>query len=180
MPTAQRLEGTGRNSIDGAGWPVPLATVKIPASGAYDFTWPPMVICAVWIGFLVAFNLGSVPAHTGAGDLLQRLFAWYGKPPEPEARPALVITANPRDQLTVVATLSPRGFNPLLAGSEREVRSQIRAYPGALKLAVVDATLRDYAGIVRALKDTLPIGSIIVLKGSHRPEDVGPMLLDRL
>ena len=46
--------------------------------------------------------------------------------------------------------------------------SQIRAYPGTLRLAVVDATLPDYAFIARALKDTLPIGSIIVLKGSHR------------
>jgi hypothetical protein len=73
----------------------------------------------------------------------------------------------------VVATLSPRGFHPLLASSEREVLSQIRAYPGTLRLAVVDATLPDYAFIARALKDTLPIGSIIVLKGSHRSQDIG-------
>ena len=51
--------------------------------------------------------------------------------------------------------------------------SQIRAYPGTLRLAVVDATLPDYAFIARALKDTLPIGSIIVLKGSHRSQDIG-------
>ena len=51
--------------------------------------------------------------------------------------------------------------------------SQIRAYPGTLRLAVVDATLPDYAFIARALKDTLPIGSIIFLKGSHRSQDIG-------
>jgi hypothetical protein len=58
--------------------------------------------------------------------------------------------------------------------------SQIRAHPGTLGLALVDDTLPDYASIAHALKGALPTGSIIVLKGSHRPEDIGPMLLDRL
>ena len=100
--------------------------------------------------------------------------------PRPPDRQALVITASPRDQLIAVATLSPRGFQPLLASNARQVRAHIRAYPRTLGLAIVDATLPDYPSISRALKEKLPSGSIIVLTRSHRSEDVVPMLLDRL
>jgi hypothetical protein len=60
------------------------------------------------------------------------------------------------------------------------VLEQIHAHPGALKLAVVDSTLPDYAGITRALGDSIPAGGIIVLNGSQRTQDIGPMLLNRL
>lgn len=49
-----------------------------------------------------------------------------------------------------------------------------------MRLAVVDATLPDYAVIERALKAALPTGNIIVMQSSHRSQDIGPMLLDRL
>jgi hypothetical protein len=107
------------------------------------------------------------------------MFAWRGKA-ESGGRQALIVTADRRDQLTAVATLSPRGFNPLLARNKREVMSQIRDHRGTLGLAVVDDTLPDYASIAHVLNGALPMGSIVVLKGSHRPEDIGPMLLDRL
>ena len=90
------------------------------------------------------------------------------------------VTASPRDQLIAVATLSPRGFQPLLASNARQVHAHIRAYPRTLGLAVVDVTLPDYPSISRALKEKLPTGSIIVLTRSHRSEDLVPMLLDRL
>jgi CheY-like chemotaxis protein len=107
--------------------------------------------------------------------LLSRLHA-----PEPEAAQVLIVTANPHNRLTAVATLSPRGFSPLLASKKSEVLSEIRAHPATLKLAVVDAALPDFALIQRALNNVLPVSRIIVVKASTRLEDVGPMLLDRL
>ena len=149
-------------------------------SGAWDFTWPAIAICAIFLGLAIAYSFRGAQTRGVAVDQINQLLAWRFRPAEPEPRQALVITANRRAQLVVVATLSPRGFDPLLASSEPEVLSQIRSHPGTLKLAVVDATLPDYAFIARALKDTFPVGSIIVLKSSRRSQEIGPMLLDRL
>ncbi|MCX6626789.1 MAG: hypothetical protein NTW28_04055 [Candidatus Solibacter sp.] len=132
------------------------------------------------LGFVIAASSGSAAAMVDAADRLLQQLDWRNWGAEPEVRQALIVTANRRDQLTVVATLSPRGFTPLLASSGREVLSQIRAHPGTLKLAVVDATLPEYAFIADSLKNILPVGSIIVLSGSEGPQDIGPMLLDRL
>ncbi len=131
------------------------------------------------LGFVVTINFGTAPAFGRVSNQLHRMFVRRGES-EAEVQQALIVTADRRDQLTAVATLSPRGFYPLLARNKREVMSQIRAHPGTLGLAVVDDTLPDYAFIAHALNGALPMGSIIVLKGSHRSEDIGPMLLDRL
>jgi hypothetical protein len=131
-------------------------------------------------GFVALVTVRDVPALLNFKSKLDDLLEWRGKLSETHDRQALVITANSRDQLIVVATLSPRGFRPLLAGNARQVRAHIRANSGTLGLAVVDATLPDYPSISRALKEKLPTGSIIILSRSHRSEDVVPMLLDRL
>ena len=153
-----------------------IATTR---SGRFVWEWPTIVACGMLLGFAAAINFGSAPAFGGVSNRLHRMFSRSSKA-ESEVRQALIVTADGRDQLTAVATLSPRGFNPLLARNEREVLSQIRDHPGTLGLAVVDDTLPDYASIAHVLNGALPMGRIIVLKGSHRSEDIGPMLLDRL
>ena len=180
MASRQWFNGANRDSIDSPTGPIPGVMFKTDGSRASDFSWPPIVICAILLGFIVAYNFGSAPAMVRATDDLHRLFAWRDQSAKQETRKALVITANRTDQLTAVATLSPRGFHPLLASSRREVLAQIRAHPGTLKLAVVDATLPDYALIARTLRDSIPRGGIIVVKDPHRSQDIGPMLLERL
>jgi hypothetical protein len=179
MPSQRQPDGTDLSAIDSTTGLIPRAVVISAGSGGSDFAWPTIAVCAMLLGFIVAITFGNV-TDVGVADHLHWLFASRGRPAEPEARLALVITATRIDQLTVVATLSPRGFHPLLASTAREVLAQVRAYPGALRLAVVDDTLPDYAFIARVLKDNVPLGRIIVLKGSHRSQDIGPMLLARL
>jgi hypothetical protein len=145
--------------------------------GMSDFARIAMAAGALFLGFAVAGQVGSGTAIAGAADRVHR---WLTATPEPPARPALIVTTNRGDQLTLVATLAPRGFAPLLAGNWSEVLSQIRAHPGALRLAVVDATLPDYPLIARALNGILPADSIIVLKGGRHAQEIGPLLLDRL
>jgi hypothetical protein len=177
MPVRQPPGGFDLNSSTG---PVQRAANRTARSGGSDFTWPAILACAMLLGFAVSVNFGSAQTIALAADQLHRLLAWRGQSANLEVREALVVTADRRDQLTIVATLSPRGFHPLLASSEREVRSQVRAYPHSLKLAVVDAAMPSYALIVHDLQGAVPKGSIIVLEGSHRSQDTGPMLLDRL
>ena len=161
-------------------WQVDSETIIATSrSGKSVWEWPTIVACGMLVGFVVAINFGTAPAFGRVSNQLHRIFSRSGRA-ESEVRQALIVTADTRDQLTAVATLSPRGFDPLLARDKREVISQIRNHPGSLGLAVVDDTLPDYASIARILSGALPTGSVIVLKGSHRSEDIGPMLLDRL
>jgi hypothetical protein len=178
MLTQQQRHGTDLSAIGSPTYPVLSAVVRTSGSRGSDLTRPTIAVCAILLGFVGALYLGGGPANVAAVDLLHWIFS--SRAPEPGARQALVVMATRIDQLTVVATLSPRGFHPLLASTRREVLAQIRAYPGALSLAVVDDRLPDYAFIARVLKDNVPLGGIIVLKGSHRSQDIGPMLLDRL
>ena len=159
-------------------WQVDSETIIATSrSGKSVWEWPTIVACGMLLGFVVAINFGTAPAF---GRVSHQLHGMFSRKAESEVRQALIVTADRRDQLTAVATLSPRGFDPLLARDKREVISQIRNHPGSLGLAVVDDTLPDYASIARILSGALPTGSVIVLKGSHRSEDIGPMLLDRL
>jgi hypothetical protein len=93
---------------------------------------------------------------------------------------ALVITTNPAQQLQVIATLSPRGLEPLLAENLQEVKRQLAAHPSAVRLGVVDAKLRDAAAIEQVLRAVLPASRIVVIERSRRRETIGPLLLDRL
>jgi hypothetical protein len=113
-------------------------------------------------------------------DTMRRCYAWFEPPPPPPPPEALVVTANRAAQLTVITAISPRGFHPLLAGTEQEVLAQIQAYRGTLRLAIVDSTMPDYARIARDLQRSIPANRIIVLKGPPRPEEICPLLLDRL
>jgi hypothetical protein len=93
---------------------------------------------------------------------------------------ALVITTNPAQQLQVIATLSPRGLEPLLAENLQEVKRQLAAHPSAVRLGVVDAKLRDAAAIEQVLRAVLPASRIVIIERSRRRETIGPLLLDRL
>jgi CheY-like chemotaxis protein len=131
-------------------------------------------------GLAATLYFGRGPQNFGFANPLEPLFDRLGGSSESAAAQALIVTADPRNRLTAVATLSPRGFSPLLAGNKSEVLSQIRNHPHAVKLAVIDTALPDFALIARALKDILPASRIIVLNASTRSEEVGPILLDRL
>ena len=145
-----------------------------------EYTWSGIAILGILFGLVITLYFGHVPQILGFADSMDRLFVWRGGEAEPAAGQALIVTTDPGSQLTAVATLSPRGFAPLLAGNKREALSQIRNHPDTLRLAVVDAALPDYAVIARALKNVLPVRRIIVLTASTRSQDIGPMLLDRL
>jgi CheY-like chemotaxis protein len=158
--------------------PLPDGSNTTKVSSAYDFSWPIFVIGGIVLGCFLAFNYTNI--LTNIPVELHRLLVTPHLSAELEARNVLVVTANRRDQLTAVATLSPRGFQPLLASSESEVLAQISAHPRTLSLVVVDSSLPGYARIRSALRDFIPIGGIIVLNGTHGSQDIGPMLLERL
>jgi CheY-like chemotaxis protein len=179
MPSLQRLVETDRNFIVLPSGPPSRTVIITTDSRAYDLFWPVVrILCAIFFGSMIAFNPDKV-LPSFAAEQLHRLAAWCNPLAEPEAN-ALVVTANLKYRLAVVATLSPRGFQPLLASNGREVLAQIQAHPEALRLAVVDAAMPDYAFIARCLRKSIPNSGIIVLQRSFRFQDIGPMLLDSI
>jgi hypothetical protein len=157
-------------------WSEPASqTPKTANSGTLGVSWPAVASCALLVGLIAA--------ATGADlirESLHHIFAPAAAAPQEEPRKALVITANRRDELTAIATLGPRGYRPLLAGNESETLAQIRANPHAVQFAVVDESLPDFAPIARALREALPNAGIVVLGSTHRCEDLGALLLERL
>ena len=145
-----------------------------------DFSWPTMAACGVVLGLVCAAQFGGFVQESVAGDKIREFFAWHRQAPEAATRQALIVTTDSRDRLTAVATLSPRGYHPLLAGSRQEVETQMAAHPGAVGLVVLDATLPDFPAIQQALTQSLPVGRIVILNAPHRTQDVGPILLARL
>ena len=146
----------------------PEATIATTRYGRSVWEWPTIVACGMLLGFVAAINFGSAPAFGGVSNQLHRMFAWRDKA-EPDVRQALIVTADRRDQLTAVATLSPRGYYPLLARNRREVISQIRDHPGTLGLAVVDDTLAGLRFHRTCLERRPSQGQ------HHRPEGFSPV-----
>ena len=143
-----------------------------------DLDWAGLTIIAVFIGLIAS----TQTAHKRFGDIVEIVRDTFTGGAQGKAAPAwaLVITKNPAQQLQVIATLSPRGLEPLLAKSLQEVQRQLAAHPNAVRLGVVDAELRDAVAFERALRASLPASRIVVIERSRRRETIGPMLLDRL
>jgi hypothetical protein len=144
----------------------------------FDLSWPTLTIFAVFVGLLAASQISS-GSFEGAVEKIRNTFAPGRGHGNTNPNLALVITANPAQQLQAVATLSPRGLDPLLAKNLQEVNRQLAAHPKVVRLAVVDAELRDAAAIERALRTVLPESRIVVIERNKNRETIGPMLLDR-
>ena len=145
----------------------------------FDLSWPSLTVVAVFVGLIVASQTSYRRFEDTVDNVWNTVTKWRGQGTA-ETDWALVITANPAQQLQVVATLSPRGLEPLLAENLQQVRRQLAAHPNAVRLGVVDATLRDAAAIQRALRAVMPASRIVVIERSRRRETIGPLLLDRL
>ena len=78
----------------------------------------------------------------------------------------------------MIATLSPRGFETILARNGHEVLTQVHDHPNDLRFAVVDASIPDYPLIAGTLAKSEPNARILVLRSTGRPEDITPLLLD--
>jgi hypothetical protein len=141
-----------------------------------DFSWPVLAICAVFCGCLLATQANPRTFN----DLLRDTFTWHKQAVQVEPIRALIVTADATHRQQVVATLEPRGFEPLLAQSLSEAAAQVAGHSDAVRVAVLDAAVRDSGAIEHELRTTLPAVRIVVLPRKIRGEMIGPLLIDRI
>jgi len=140
----------------------------------FDLSWPVLGVIALFAGLLLALT----DAHLALAAM-GRVKSPFDSPAVSADR-VLVVTANPDQQLQVIATLSPRGLEPLLARSLQDVNRQLAANGGAMRMAVVDGALADSTAIAAALKGRIAADRIVVLSAGAKREAIGQLLLDRM
>jgi CheY-like chemotaxis protein len=175
MPTPSRR----KPAQDAAPAPRHYITIYPSNYARLDWSWPTVLSVAVVIGFILTSESGrgrlSSTLNTLRGELApEALFQ------TPEVRHVLVVTSNPKKQQNVIATLRPRGLEPLLARSLDDFNTILTRNRAQISLVVLDEEVRGTAGMARRLRKSLPPNHVIMLKASCRPEDIGPLLLDAL
>jgi hypothetical protein len=155
------------------------------AMNPYRYTWvelraPTLGFLAFFVALFLALEPGHETVHSIAG-FAQRSFS-NGQKTEAvvKAGQVLVISADERRQNQAIATLTPRGFEPLLAGNLQEVQRQLAKRPASLRLVVLDAGLSDSESIAQALHACIPAEHILTIAESMRADAIGPLLLNRL
>jgi len=141
------------------------------------------MIFGVWFGFAAAIRYADSPSLFAAVEhvnqalnpLLNR-----NRPAAPVDYEALIVTADHNTELTSVATLSPRGFHPVIAGGAQDALERVRTTEHPWELVVIDATLPGAATLTRALRDHLPAANIVAVQGHSGAQAVSRVLMERL
>jgi len=141
-----------------------------------------MMFLGVFIGFVVAVHLAGSPRLYAAVDRLNHKLTpvLNQQPHAPLDTEALIVTADHNTELTSVATLSPRGFHPVIATGAQNALERIGADVHVWKLVVIDASLPGAAALRRALREQLPAVDFIAVPGRSGAQAVSRVLMERL
>jgi hypothetical protein len=153
--------------------------METTGDSSFAMAWPVIAICAILLGGIVAFQFNGKNFKDSV-ESIRKTFTVKHRQTTVDPDLALVITTNPAQQLQVVATLSPRGLEPLLAKNLQEVKDHLSAHPKVIHLAVMDAKLNDASAIEHALRAALPQSRIVVIRPGMDRAAIGPMLLARI
>src|SRR5262245_50048630 len=107
----------------------PSNLVDTSRYGWFELSWPTLGFCALIICIFAATQPGGQISWSVMTRMWSFLSAGASKGRVEPAR-VLVITSNPAHRLSIVATLSPRGLEPLLAENAEEVNAALAAHGG--------------------------------------------------
>ncbi|MBS1859045.1 MAG: hypothetical protein JST11_26975 [Acidobacteria bacterium] len=144
-----------------------------------EASWPAVALCLMIVAFVTVFDGPREKLLRAAGrvrDSVSPAIVLHN--PEPDR--VLILTTDPMHELAVVATLSPRGFEPLLARDLRSAKQQLSAHSSRVSFVVMDAAVPGAAAMARSLGGMLPAGHIVVLQPGVSRESIGQTLLNQL
>jgi CheY-like chemotaxis protein len=90
----------------------------------------------------------------------------------------LLVSARESDRFSVSATLEPRGYSVLLAGTVKAGMAIIGRQPDGIALVVIDTTLPQSKRLLQAAKRCCPGAHVIALNGPQRIGQVSALLIN--
>ena len=168
------VQPEGRAGPDGQGKVVDTLGVSW-----IELSWPTLGICALLSGALISTQ-SSREFFNSQMAWLHRLFVSRPAAVKTVSDRVLIVSTNPTYQLNVIATLGPRGMEPLLAENLEEVHTILGSRAAEVRMAVLDGAISNFKGIAKAVNQTIPPAHVVVIRAQSHPETIGPMLLDRL
>jgi hypothetical protein len=113
-------------------------------------------------------------------EKVQQLFSPNAASAAVQKDRVLIVSANPNQQLTIVATAGPRGMDPLIARTARELNAALAENQGRVRLAVLDGSIDNSATLAELVRRALPADCILIVAPGSPPEKLGRRLLERM
>jgi len=157
-------------------------TYTTPAVSTGDLRTTIMVI-GVWLGFAAALHSADSSLIYAAVDHFNHAIdprSNRGAAPSPLDHDALIVTRDHTTELTSVATLSPRGFHPVISGSPEDALIRVHSATLSWKLVVIDASLPGSAALTRTIRELLPSVNLIGVRGKHGSLAISSVLMEHL
>jgi CheY-like chemotaxis protein len=143
----------------------------------FNSSWPAAAACALIAVFTFSLTPMGQQLETTA---LKHVALHSNARTEPLllARPeVLVVTRNSEDQFRVAATLVPRGYRVLVAGTAVTAQELIRRDANRIGLIVVDTELAKGEGVANLARSLAPGTKLIRLPSKHGSTEVAVLLM---
>jgi len=141
----------------------------------FDSSWP----VALALGLLITFILAITPTgHQVTADIFNSLTSKPVEPVRPPRPEVLVATDNSDDQTRVAATVVPRGYSVLFAGTTLTAQRLLQSDADRIGLIVVGAESQEARQVTQMARSLVPAATLVELPAKHGSTEVALLLLD--
>jgi hypothetical protein len=130
------------------------------------------------IALMIGAGLGIVCSESGHQLVMSVLNPRTETPPRPQV---LVFAANHSDQLSVITTVEPRGYDVVLASNiEAAIHALGYADEEQLRILVIDPTMPNSSAILRCVKAAYPDTRILMVDPNQSSVNLARQLLNAI
>jgi CheY-like chemotaxis protein len=125
---------------------------------------------------IAGFDIGLT--ESGRQLVVSVLHPQTEAPMRPEV---LVVAANRADQLSVITTVEPRGYDVLLANNSKSgIQALGNATKQQLRIVVIDTTMPNSGTVLRRIKAGYPQAHVIIVDQNHSAVYLARQLLNAI
>jgi CheY-like chemotaxis protein len=128
------------------------------------------------LAIIAGFDVGLT--ESGRQLVVSVLHPQTEAPVRPEV---LVVAANRADQLSVITTVEPRGYDVLLANNSKSgIQALGNATKQQIRIVVLDTTMPNSGTVLRRIKSAYPNARIIIVDQNHSAVYLARQLLNAI
>jgi CheY-like chemotaxis protein len=128
------------------------------------------------LAFIAGFDIGLT--ESGRQLVVSALHPHTDAPVRPAV---LVVAANRADQLSVITTVEPRGYDVLLANNSKSgIQALGNATKEQVRIVVLDASMPNSGTVLHRIKATCPKALIIMVDRNHSAVYLARQLLNAI